>query len=305
MNNIVTETDTRPNSSPKQCVVDMLGMRWKWSALVLAAQLKLADLLDTGPLTVEELAQATDTHAPSLLLLLNFLAYSGIFREVAPGRFAQTEMSASLCSDQPDSLYHLVLMQGRDWHTRAWDQLGYSISTEKAAFEAIHHEDIWHYFENHPTDKNLFDATMSSLSTMSNAALVAAYGFSDARRIVDVGGGNGAFLAALLNTNPQAYGILFDLVSATEKASSLLLSSGVSERCHIISGSFFDLVPAGGDIYILKQILHDWDDERALKVLRNCRMAMQTQSRLLIAEMASQVPPSPSSSALYPSFMPA
>lgn len=268
-------------------LINLIGYRWKWSALVEAASLNIASLLEEGPMTTEEIAARTGTHPSSLYHLLQFLAYSQIFAEVSPGCFAQTPLSSFLRADAIGSVRNLLLMQGSPWHTQAWDALGYSLQTGNPAFVHTHDKGIWDYFDEHAKEKHIFDTVMDDVSRIFTGQIVEAYDFGDVRTVVDVGGGHGALLLALLQHYTHLQGTLFDM-SATIEGIMPQIAQGQLKRIAVHSGNFFESLPDGADVYLLKQILHDWDDAHALAILRTCRKAMHASSRLLIVEMFPQ-----------------
>jgi hypothetical protein len=277
-----------------QQLVNLIGYRWKWAALVEAVRLNIASLLENGPLTIEEIATACQAQPLSVYYLLQFLAYSRIFEEVSPGRFAQTELSNYLRADVPGSVYNLLLMQGSPWLTHSWEQLGYSLRTGEPAFPHVHHEGIWQYLDEHPSEKRIFDHVMDDVSRVFTPQIVEAYDFGSAETVIDIGGGRGALLEEILRQNAHLHGIVFDMPATVEDASSSIAQRQAG-KCTTQSGNFFETIPSGGDVYLLKQILHDWNDEQALTILRTCRKAMSETSRLLIIEMfprpVGQTPP--------------
>ncbi len=267
-----------------QHLIDLIGHRWKWAALVEAVRLNIASLLEDGPLTVEEIATKSGAQSLSLYYLLQFLAYSHIFEEISPRRFAQTPLSHYLRADVPGSVYNLLLMQSSPWHTHSWEQLGYSLRTGEPAFPHVHNKGIWQYLDEHPTEKRVFDQVMDDVSRVFTPQIVEAYDFGSIKTVIDIGGGRGALLEEILRRNDHLRGTVFDMPSTVEDASpSIALRQ--SGRCTTQSGNFFESVPSGGDVYLLKQILHDWNDAQALSILRTCRKAMHETSRLLIIEM--------------------
>jgi hypothetical protein len=265
-----------------------MGFRWKWSALVQAARLKLGDVLPVDrPMTIDELAQETQTNPSSLYLLLQFLAYSGIFKEVQQGYFEHNDLSYFLRSDVPFSLYYTLLMEGSSWNQDAWDAMEFSMRTGESSFTHLHGENIWHYFASHQQEKQLFDKATMNLSQLFDQELANAYDFSTINHVVDVGGGQGSFLSTLLQTYPQLHGTLLELEQTIPSAISALRPT---DRCTIITGDYLEAIPAGADLYILKQVLHLWNDEQAIHILQCCRKVMQPHSRLLIAEMFPNPP---------------
>ncbi len=287
--------------SPYGRLIDLIGYRWKWSALVEAVRLNIASMLENGPMTTEEIALKTGAHPHSLYHLLQFLTYSNIFTEVSPGCFAQTPLSTFLRADAMGSVYNLLLMQGSDWHTRAWDELGYSVRTGEPAFAHTHDKGIWQYLNEHPEEKRIFDLVMDDVTRIFTHQVVDAYDFGAAQTIVDVGGGRGSLLMEILQRHTNLHGTLFDMTATVEEAMPLIMQKQL-DRCTVQSGNFFESVPTGADIYLLKQILHDWNDTQALAILRTCRKAMEPTSRLIIVEMFPQ-PIGPTPPEGYPPFL--
>ena len=253
-------------------------------AIHVAATLGVADLLADGARTSDELAAATDSDAGSLYRLLRALASVGIFHEDEGRRFSLTPMGALLRSDVPGSLRGWAMHVGRPYFQEAWGHLEHSIRTGDNAFQHVHGTDVWAYRAEHPDESAIFDLAMESLTAASNRALLDAYDFGRFGSVVDVGGGNGALLAALLGEFPAMRGVLLDQPHVVANAAAVLERAGVADRCEIVGGSFFDEVPAGGDAYTLKSIIHDFEDERAVAILRICRHAMAADTTLLLIE---------------------
>ena len=253
-------------------------------AIHVAATLGIADLLAEGPRTSDELAAATNAHAGSMYRLLRALASVGVFHEEEGRRFSTTPMGALLRSDVPGSLRGWAMFVGRPYFREAWGHLEHSIRTGDNAFRHVHGTDVWTYRAEHPDESAIFDLAMESLTGASNRALLDAYDFGRFGTVVDVGGGNGALLAALLGEFPATRGVLLDQPHVVANAAAVLERAGVADRCEIVSGSFFDEVPAGGDAYTLKSIIHDYDDERAVAILLVCRRGMARDATLLLIE---------------------
>jgi O-methyltransferase domain/Dimerisation domain len=253
-------------------------------AIHVAAAMGIADLLSDGPRTSDELAAETDAHAGSLYRLLRALASVGVFREDQQKRFALAPLGELLRSDVPGSLRGWAAFVGRPYFRAAWSELEYSVRTGKNAFGHVHGTDVWSYRAEHPDESEIFDRAMESLTASSNRALLDAYDFGRFESVVDVGGGNGALLSVLLVDYPAMRGILFDQPHVVANARSTLDAAGVADRCTVVGGSFFEEVPAGGDAYAMKSILHDWDDPEAAAILRVCRSAMSEAARLLLIE---------------------
>lgn len=255
-------------------------------AISVAAKLGLADLLKGGEAkTAEELAQATGTQARPLYRIMRALASTGIFAEDDTGRFRLTPMAGPLCSDAPDSLRDFAIFLGSDWHWRTWGDLSYSAETGQPAFEHIHGKAYFDYLAENKGAAQVFNNAMTSLSTAASGAVVSAYDFTGIGKLVDVGGGQGYLLASILERYCQMRGVLLDAPSVVDGAKDVFEAHGIGTRCELVGGDFFASVPAGGDAYIIKHIIHNWNDERASTILRNCHQAMAENGKLLVVEM--------------------
>ena len=253
-------------------------------AIHVVASLGLADLLADGPRDSDELAARTDTHAPSLYRLLRALAAIGVLHEDDDRRFSLTPRGELLRSDVPGSLRGWAVNIGRPYIREAWSALEHSIRTGENAFEHVHGTDVWSYRAERPEESAIFDSAMQSLTGGANRALIDAYDFGRFRTIVDVGGGNGTLLAALLAHYPDLRGVVFDQEHVVANAQTVLAKAGVADRCELVAGSFFEKVPSGGDAYTLKSIIHDWDDEQSTAILQVVRGAMGIDGTLLLIE---------------------
>jgi hypothetical protein len=264
-------------------LLNLMVGAWVTQAVSVAARLGIADLLENGPRTCAELAQAAGAHPRALYRLLRALAGLGIFAEDDSGRFELTPLAESLRTQAPASLRGYAIYLGEAPHWRSWGGLLHSVRTGDSAFEHVFGTQIFDYFAQRPEAAEMFDAAMTSRGTLENHAIAEAYDFP-AATIVDVAGGRGSLLATILQHNPEARGILFDLPHVTERAAAPIREAGVADRCQLVSGDFFERVPAGGAVYLMKKIIHDWDDARARAILANCRAAMADESRLLLLE---------------------
>jgi orsellinic acid C2-O-methyltransferase len=262
---------------------DLITGSWIAQVACVAAELGIPDLLRDGPMSNEDLAAVTDSHAPSLQRLLRALVTLDLCRERDDGLFEVTEMGSLLSSDAPQSLRHWAIWWGAHLGP-VWQQLVYSIRTGKSARALITGMEGFEHLERDPESAAVFHRALVEVTRLSAGAVVAAYDFSRARRIVDVGGGYGELLAAILRANPAASGVLFDLAHASDGARRLFQESNLGGRCEFVAGDFLDSVPTGGDAYLLKSVIHDWDDIRAARILMNCRAAMTQASRLLLVE---------------------
>src|SRR5215213_10564468 len=252
-------------------------------AIHVAAVLGLADLLADGPRSSDDLAAATTTHPGTLYRLLRALAGVGVFRE-EDRHFALTDLGACLRVDAPEPLAGWAAFVGESSHWQAWSALLHSVRTGENAFRHVHGIDSWTFRSRRPELSASFDRAMTDLSRQLSAAILAAYDFGCFGQIIDVGGGNGAFLAAILAKHPEMRGVLFDQPHVVSGAGPVLTAAGVADRCEVVGGSFFDAIPTGGDAYILKAILHDWEDQPCVQILQTCRRAMADGTALLVVE---------------------
>lgn len=267
---------------PPVAMLQMIASFWISLALYIAAKLGLPDLVADGPKSAEELAAATGTHAPSLQRVLRALASVGVFARTDEGRFALTPLAATLRSDVPGSLRAFATVELGEEHYPAWGDLLHSVRTGEIAFDHHFGMPVWEFFERHPENAATFNDAMTGLTDAVNGAVLESYDFSPFRKIVDVGGGHGRLLAAVLSATPRAKGILFDAPSVV--AGSPPIETGLAGRVEKVAGDFFQSVPAGADAYLLKWIIHDWDDERSVAILKNCRNAMAEGGRVILVE---------------------
>jgi hypothetical protein len=256
---------------------------WVAQAVHVAAKLGIADLLEHGPKSLAALAEATGADADALRRLLRALASLGVFAEDDNGSFTLTPLAEGLRTSVPGSLRGYAIMMGEKWHWRAWGELLHSVRTGQSAFEHVFGCNLFQYLGQDPEAGRAFTAAMTSRTGQENAVVTAAYDWP-AGTIVDVGGGQGALLAAILARRTDARGVLFDLPHVIAAAGELIEEKGLTARCELVAGDFFEVVPAGGDLYLLKRVIHDWDDERSVAILRACRAAMGASARLLVIE---------------------
>lgn len=276
------EAQAQPVSPSMQVMQILWPGAMALQAIHVAAKFALADLVAGGPKSLKELAEATHTHGSSLARLLRALTSLGIFVEDTAGRYRQTALSDTLRSDHPESIRPFAMMLGAHFFWKPSGELEQTVRTGQPSFDRIYGAPFFDYLAGHSEDSALFNAAMSS-SPEYLAAIVGAYDFSQFERIVDVGGGHGLLLARILVANPRLCGVLYDLPAVVAGASALR-QEPISRRLEIIGGDFFKGVPAGADAYILKGIVHDWNDEAALQILKNCRRAIHPDGRLLLVE---------------------
>jgi O-methyltransferase/methyltransferase family protein len=265
-------------------MIRLIAGFWISQAVYIAAQLGIADLLKDGAQDIEQIARATACHGPSLYRVLRTLASVGVFTEDGQQRFASTPLGATLQSGVAGSLRAWVNVQLGDEHCRAWSQAMHSVQTGESAFDHLFGMGVWRYRSQHVEHAALFDEAMANLTATYNTAIVSSYAFSRFEKIVDVGGGDGGLLMAILQANPSLQGVLFDLPHVAHKATARMAEAGLAERCQVVAGDAFSSVPEGGDAYILSRVIHDWDDARSIAILGNCHRAMATRGTLLLVE---------------------
>ena len=270
-------------TSPQELMNRLLTGYWTTQAVYVAAKLGIADLLTHGPRSADDLAKATNVHAPSLYRLLRGLASMGAFSEDGESHFSLTPLAECIRTDAPGSQRALAIMCGEE-HYQAWGELLYSVQTGKTAFEKLYGMPVFDFLSKNLEQAKIFDAAMVGVHGRETAAMTDAYDFSGIAVLADVGGGNGSLLTTVLKKYPDMQGILYDLPGVTERAKSNLQAAGLANRCQVIGGNFFESVPAGADAYLMRHIIHDWDDEKATTILRNIQQSMKNGGRLLVVE---------------------
>lgn len=261
-------------------------------ALHVIDSLGIPDILRNGPQHIDHLAALTDSDAEALGRLMRFLVANGIFEEASPNLFELNSLGAALRTDIPDSIAAWARVFPEEAVWRAWSHLAYSIRTGKTAYDHVHGMGRFEHLQLNPKQAAAFQAAMSSGVAASGQSIANIYDFSAVQRVMDVGGGVGSQLVVLLKAHPHLRGILFDLPEMVAKAKPVLEAAGVLDRCDIIGGDFFTSVPGGADVYILRQVIHDWDDARSVDILSQCRKAMNPGGRLLVIER--RISPDPS-----------
>jgi hypothetical protein len=279
-------TQTSPQPLPPQAILNQMLMGYVVSqGIYVAAELNIADKLQTGAKNAEELATETNSHAPSLFRLMRLLTSLGIFSRDAENRFALTPLSECLLSNRPDSLRDFAVMIGHKEHWRVYEETLYSVQTGKMASEKVYQMPIWEYFAQNKEAAGVFDRAMTSFTSGIAPAIAASYDFSKFETLADIGGGHGILLAEILKANPNLKGILFDQQYVVEGAKDRFEKEDLANRCDLVGGNFFESVPKGCDAYLMKHIIHDWDDELSAKLLQNCRDAMEVGATMLLIEM--------------------
>jgi DNA-binding transcriptional ArsR family regulator len=266
-------------------MMELVVASWASQAVAVAAELGVADALAGGPLAIGELAGRVGADADALSRLLRALIGRGVFCLRRDGRYELNSLAATLRSDAPISMVWAARFYGSSEQRERWTLLVDSIRTGRSVVPILHGKESFDYFAEQPAHAELFNRTMTSLSELTDASVVAGYDFGRYRTIVDVGGGHGPLLAAILAAAPASRGILYDLPQVVCSASELLCTSDVGQRIYIEAGSFFHSVPSGGDAYVLKNIMHDWPDEEAVQILRNVRVAAGPHATVLLIEL--------------------
>lgn len=276
---------------PMQMMQMVMGA-WVTQAVGAAARLGVADHLRSGPLNASALAEKAGASADGVHRLMRALSSIGVFK-MEGNAFALTPLGETLCSDVPGSMRNIVMAETDAAHWLSWGKFPQAVKEgRKMTVEALGMEP-WDYYAKHPADGEQFSRAMAEISGLAIEPVLACYDIGYANTIVDIGGAHGALLAAMLAKNPEAKGILFDLPYTTTTAKGAIAAKGLTERVEIVGGDFFKEVPKGGDLYLLKHILHDWDDEKCVAILKRVRAAMKPTSKVLVVEfaLADQAPP--------------
>jgi C-methyltransferase len=270
---------------PPAAMMEMIIATWTSQAIAAAAELGVADVLADGPLPIDELAAKVGADPDALRRLLRALVGRGVFRRCRDGRYELNALADTLRSDAPVSMVWAARFYGSREQRERWTLLVESIRTGRSVVPVLHGQESFDYFAEYPQHAELFNRTMTSISELTDASVVAGYDFSGYPTIVDVGGGHGPLLATILAAAPASQGVLYDLAAVVSAAPELMCKHDVADRVRIETGSFFDSVPGGGDVYVLKNIMHDWPDEKAVQILRNVRAAAGAHATVLLVEL--------------------
>lgn len=288
------QTDPTPDEALSQQLLRMLQGYFLTQVVHVFATLGIADHLADGPKTSDALAHLTATAPDALRRLLRTAVGFGLLAEQHPGRFALLPLGALLRADAPGSLRAYIIAMAAPSFWLPWGQLEGAIRSGQATFTDVFGLNVWDYYAHHPHEGSVFAKAMSNISAMVADAVVAQYDVSSYRQIVDVGGSHGTLLAALLRANPAAMGVLFDRPNVIAEARQTIQALGLNERVELVAGDFFAAVPSGADLYLLKWILHDWEDAQALAILQNIQRVAASPSKLLIVERLLPSAPTPS-----------
>lgn len=252
--------------------------------IYIAAELGISDFLAIENLSIEEISLKTNTHSPSLYRMMRLLVNVGLYYETEDHKFALKPMGDLLRIDSKKSMRNYALFMGSEWIWNVWGHGKYSIESGNTSQQEIYGKGIFEFLNENENLKGIFNRGMTSGTLRSVEQIINSYKFSNQKTIVDVGGGNGILLAKILKTSPELKGVLYDQYSVIEKSEITFLEEGVNDQVKLIGGNFFNSVPHGGDLYILKYILHDWDDESAVVILKNIASVLNRNSRLIIIE---------------------
>ncbi|MFN2413147.1 MAG: methyltransferase, partial [Pyrinomonadaceae bacterium] len=270
---------------PPQAIIMQLSMgAMVTQAIFVAAKLGIADILGHGEKHIDAISRDAGAHSPSLYRILRSLASLGVFNETQPRKFANTPISEVLRADIPGSMRDSMIFMGEPWHYNVYGNMLHSARTGGTAWKETHGVDVFDWFAKNPEASEIFNGCMSELSAGVAPAIVAAYDFSDIDKLADIAGGHGFLLSQILKANPNMKGILFDMEHVIAGAGDMLRTHGVEDRVQTVSGDFFAEVPAA-DAYIMKHIIHDWDDERSIMIMQSIHRAMIGDGKLLLAEM--------------------
>lgn len=281
----MTEATTAPGAathtpSPQEIIFQLISGYWVTQTIATLARLGVPDLLAGGPQSASQLASRLNVSAEHLYRLMRGASSVGVLAEVGEQTFGLTPLAELLRSDVPGSMRDMAIMNGNPYHYQAWGEIAHTVRTGEGAFKHVFgNENIFELMQANLPEAQAFNGAMTNLSALGAQAVLASYDFSGIRRLCDVGGGHGFLLNAILQANPHLKGVLFDLPEVVAGA------KGTSDRLETVSGSFFESVPDGCDAIIMKHILHDWDDERAIAILRHCRNALPVGGKVLVVEI--------------------
>jgi len=255
---------------------------WTTQAIFVAAELRIADLLSDGPKYPDELGRQAGVKGDMLYRVLRALASIGIFAEDLEGRFMLTPLAETLCGDSGQRAY--ARLHGQELY-QSWEKLLEAVRTGDAGFVKAFGMPAFEYFSKNPERGAVFDKAMTGHHGREGDPMLDAYDFSAFNSLVDVGGGNGSLLIAILKRHPHMHGVLFDLPRVVDRARTVVEDAGFRERCRVVGGTFLESVPSGADVYLLRHIVHDWSDEDSATILRNCRSAMKPAGKVLVVEI--------------------
>jgi hypothetical protein len=279
---------------PPVAMMGLITGYWVSQAVGVAALLGVADHLSEGSRSSDEVAASVGADPQAVYRVLRLLASVGVFSEPTPGSFALTPLGETLRSNVPGSVRNFAITETAPGHWLPWGRLHESVRTGRPMANDALGMGLFEWYAQNAEEAGFFNAAMGNLSALAASELVRVYDFSAVRTVADVGGAHGVLLTAILRANPEARGILFDLPHVIATAEQEIQARGISQRCELVSGDFLEAVPEGADLHLLKQVVHDWDDERATRLLRNCHTALAPAGKLLLIEMVIPADNSPS-----------
>ena len=279
-----SRTATAREIPPPIQMLQIISGFWVSRCVYILAKLGIADLIKDQSKTAEELAAATGSHGPSLFRVLRALVAVGVITQDDQNRFGTTPLSDTLRSDVRGSLRAFAMTELGEEHYPAWGELLHSVRTGEIAFDKAFGQPVWEFFAQNPENARIFNDAMSGMTAQANEALHAAYDFGGIKKIMDVGGGHGGLITSILKKNPNMRGILLDSPQVIEGAKTTVAASGIGERCELVGGDFFQSVPPGADAIILKWIIHDWNDDQSVAILKNCHRALPDNGKLILVE---------------------
>ena len=284
MSTVTNPPEVSPDAAAAQHLMQLSTGYIASTCVYLAVKLRLPDLLAAGPRTSTDLARELSVNEDALFRVMRTLASLGVFEEKSSRTFANTLASSMLRSASPGSLYEMVLWMSDPFHFQVYANALHSVQTGSPAAEKTLGVPVFEWFPKNPDESEVFNNAMTTFSAMVIPAVLEVYEFSGIGTLIDVAGGHGHVLTSILQNYPSMHGVLFDLDHVLAGARPVIESLGLSDRCRTVSGDFFRAVPAGGDAYIMKHIIHDWDDERATTILKNIRSAMNHGGRVILVD---------------------
>lgn len=280
-----TSPDPEEHAAASRRLSGLIGAYQTSAAIGALARLSVADALSGKTATAGELAAWVGAGEDALARLLDATLDAGLFTRDENGRYGLTAQGELLRTEVPGSLRRFAIVSTEDWRWNAYAYLAHTLRTGEPGFVRAHNCRLWDYLGDHPEAAVSFEESMARIASVRDRAVVSAVDFSGFNRVIDVGGGRGGLLCALLSTYTGVQGMLFDLPGVVEGAGRQLRQAGLEERCDVVAGDFREAVPPGGDAYLLSWILHDWDDVAAQSILRRCRQAMQEGAVVLLVGM--------------------
>ncbi len=264
---------------PEQILGQMIGGFMISQMIHVAAKLGIADIVADGAKSVTEIAQTCNCHSSNLYRLMRGLSSIGIFNELDNRHFELSPMAALLKENVEKSMRYFAMWAGEPWTWQPFGGLLDSVQSGEPAFPRVFNQDLTQYLNEHSQDAGIFNQVMVERTTPIARAVAAAYDFDSIKKIIDVGGGFGILIRTILKNNPQLKGVLFDLPQVINRVGDLMTKEGLAERCEVLAGDFFDTIPVQGDACILSNVIHDWDDEKAIRLLKNCHHILPAKGK--------------------------